>query len=561
MKAWRFSRIATACVVLGLVSKGIGLQAQDRKVFTNSVKPLPATAAVRACAATSRNETMDLLFTLDIPAEVKAELKRRQANQEVISPKELNERYSAPKAAHDALVEWLKGQGFTITKQSADRTRVWTKATVDAVAKALAVNMVRVTKNGVTYNAAQNAPSLPANVAANVHGISGLQPFRQANRHSIKPPSKQQPPNRGLVRHIANGPPFLVSEIKKAYGVGGNSPTGAGQKIAILIDTYPSNADIAKFWEKNHIPGDPNNIEQAPVEGVVASNLPPREGEETLDAEWSSGIAPGAKIRIYASGSLEFVDLERALGQIIDDLAGQQGQGLHQLSISLGLGETFMIKDDVDTMDDLFLRLSAAGVNIFVSSGDAGSHPDSTGHSSTGPLQAEYPASDPYVVAVGGTSLTLSPTGSVADETGWAGSGGGESIYFSRPAWQVGGGLPAGTQRLVPDVSLVADPQTGAYFVFDNDDTQAIGGTSWSAPVWAGLCALINEQRVSQSKAPLSQLNPRLYPLIGSTSSRDIVTGNNGTQADPRYAAGVGYDMVTGVGVPKLDALTQELLK
>src|ERR1700688_3259384 len=99
---------------------------------------------------------------------------------------------------------------------------------------------------------------------------------------------------------------------------------------------------------------------------------------------------------------------------------------------------------EVPTEHAKFLRLAASGVNIFVSSGDAGSNPDATGHSSTGPLQAEYASSDPAVIGVGGTSLRLAADGSVADEVGWTSGGGGRSVLFPRPAWQTGNGVPDG---------------------------------------------------------------------------------------------------------------------
>ena len=77
-------------------------------------------------------------------------------------------------------------------------------------------------------------------------------------------------------------------------------------------------------------------------------------------------------------------------------------------------------------------------MNVFVSSGDAGSNPDMTGQLPVGPVQVEYAASDPSVIAVGGTTLVLAPDGSVASETAWAGGGGGKSIFFPRPSWQTG---------------------------------------------------------------------------------------------------------------------------
>jgi kumamolisin len=227
---------------------------------------------------------------------------------------------------------------------------------------------------------------------------------------------------------------------------------------------------------------------------------------------------------------------------------------MRQLSISLGLGETFMggPQGEVAVQHQKFLRLAAAGVNVFVSSGDAGSNPDATGHGSNGPLQSEYESSDSVVVGVGGTSLKVAPNGAVT-ERAWTGSGGGKSIFFSRPAWQTGNGVPAGHERLVPDVSLVADPNTGAMLVFQGQTIQ-IGGTSWSAPVWAGFCALINEARKKASKPALPFLNPLLYPLIGSAAFRDIEKGTNGG-----FAAAAGYDMVTGLGVPNVKALIAAL--
>ena len=245
--------------------------------------------------------------------------------------------------------------------------------------------------------------------------------------------------------------------------------------------------------------------------------------------------------------------LDKALDQIIADAANDQS--LKQLSISLGLGETFMggPQGEVATQHQKFLQLAAAGVNVFVSSGDAGSNPDDTGHSPTGPLQAEYEASDAMVVGVGGTSLMLNGDGSVASEAGWVGSGGGDSIFFDRPDWQNGTGVPDGTKRCVPDVGMVADPNTGAFLVL-NGQTTGIGGTSWSAPVWAGICALINEARLNAGLSTLPFLNPLIYPLLGTASFRDVTSGSNG-----QFTAGAGYDRVTGIGVPDVAQLIAAL--
>ena len=89
--------------------------------------------------------------------------------------------------------------------------------------------------------------------------------------------------------------------------------------------------------------------------------------------------------------------------------------------------------------------------------------------------------------------------------------------------------------------------------MFQGENVQ-FGGTSWSAPVWAGFCALLNEARIKKGKPALGFLNPLLYPLMGTTSFRDVTSGSNG-----QFKAGSGYDLVTGIGVPRIKNLLQAL--
>jgi len=536
----------------------------SRKVFHDSVTPLPSQLGltphgllVQSTKPENLTERMTVLFSLGLPKEAVAQLEERVANGETVSADELQKSFSPKEMDINALTKWLNAQGFTDIEVSKDRTSIYAQATAEQIQKALQVSMVRVTKAGLTYTAAQNAPSLPADIGAPVQAIIGLQPFRHANKHfRIRSPQGSNRAGLGQTEadkpspNVENAPPYLVAEILKAYNADGLPVTGNGQTIAILIDTFPSDPDLTVFWTRNGLPVALQRIERINVNGT---NLPPPEGEETLDVEWASGIAPGAKVRVYASGSLSFVDLDKALDRILADAATDKT--LRQLSISLGLGERYFggPTAEMAVEHQKFLKLAALGVNVFVSSGDAGSNPDSTGHSSNGQLQVEYESSDPCVIAVGGTSLKLAANGQVASEAAWVSSGGGKSVVFKRPAWQRGAGVPAGSNRLVPDVSLTADPDEGAFLVFHNK-VQQIGGTSWSAPVWAGFCALINEARVKAKKKPLPFLNPLLYPLIGTPCFRDITQGNNGA-----YDAGPGYDMVTGLGVPNVAKLIQAL--
>jgi kumamolisin len=534
----------------------------DRKLFNDSIVALPDHSGVTPHGlmidieqTPDLTKVMKVLFSLAIPAEGKADLEAKVAAGQLVSRTDLNTSYGPSAAETDALVQWLQNEGFEIVKVSPDRTAVYTRASVDQIQTSLQVKMIRVVRDGVTYSAAQNAPSLPADIGAPVHAIVGLQPFRRANKHFrqhfVANANRSGFDATGAPSpNIANAPPYLPAEILKAYGADGLGLNGANQVIAILIDTFPNDADLQAFWKAS---GLAVTIAQVTKINVSGDALPGPEGEETLDVSWSSGMAPGAQIRVYAAGELSFTALDQALDRIIEDLPTVAG--LNQLSISLGLGETYMggPNGEVATQHQKFLKLAAAGVNVFVSTGDAGSNPDQTGHSPTGPLQPEYESTDTAVIAVGGTSLTLDGTGAVSSETAWASGGGGRSTLFPRQVWQTGQGAPAGADRLVPDVCAVADPNTGAYLVLNGGPTQ-IGGTSWSAPTWAGFCALINQARATAGLTPLPYANVLLYPLLGSAALRDITSGGNGA-----YSAGPGYDLVTGLGAPIMSALVPRL--
>ncbi len=531
----------------------------DRKVFTDSVTELPDQPGltknglmVAQAKKEARNESMELLFSLEMPG--RDDLEKRVAAGEVMSAQKVDESYAPKKADVDALKSWLTNEGFKIVGESPGSTGVYAKATVGTIEQSLGVKMISVTKKGVTYTAAKNAPSLPTAVGAAVHAIIGLQPFRHAHKHMAQ---KLIQHNRASLDahglpapNIANTPPYLVSEILHAFNADGLGVTGAGQTIAILIDTFPHDSDIVAFWKANGMDVDLSRIVKVKV---GSGHLPAPEGEETLDVSWTSGIASGAKIKIYATGSLQFVALDKALDRIVADAANDST--LRQLSISLGAAEVLLGGPDgeVATQHQKYLKLAAMGVNVFVSSGDAGSNPGSDGQTPDGALSAEYAASDSAVVGVGGTSLTLAGDGSIADEEGWTGSGGGDSLFFGRPVWQTGNGVPAGSKRAVPDVSTPADPNTGAFLVLQGQPT-AIGGTSWAAPIWAGFCALINEARMKQGLPSLPFLNPLIYPLAGSACFRDVVGGSNG-----QFTAGPGYDRVTGLGSPDVQQLITAL--
>ena len=168
-----------------------------------------------------------------------------------------------------------------------------------------------------------------------------------------------------------------------------------------------------------------------------------------------------------------------------------------------------------------------------MSSGDAGSHPDNTGHNSDGPLQAEYEASDTAVIGVGGTSLTLNNSGGVVNETGWIGSGGGISIFFDRPAWQTGNGVPAGDKRSSRSEPC-GGPEHRCSGLFPRWSTTVRRNQLECTDV-RRLIRAMNSARTKANKQSLGFLNPLIYPLIGTSSFRDITAGLNGPTCNQRW--------------------------
>jgi kumamolisin len=525
----------------------------DRVTFSESIKAIPtAEPQVKAGAYSTlvrseltQHETEARLdFSIALKMRDFDELKERIGRGEIIPFDEMAAKYYPTAADAKKVTDWLTSQGFSVNPSDKYNLSVFASGSVAQIAVSLGTKFARVNLAGVESTSASSAPSLPVAVAGPVLGINGLQPQLRPRPHSTVTMA-------GPTKLIGNTPPYTVPEMLKAYQ--GSIADGTGQTIAIVIDTFPANSDLTKFWTANAIGQSLNNIQKVQV---VSGTLPSPSGEETLDVEWSSGIAPGAKVRIYATTDLSFGHLDQAYQTIINDLPTQPN--LHEVSLSYGLGETYMPQGQMQTDDQYFASLAAAGVTIFVSSGDGGSSPGPNGYGDTsGPVQVESPADDPNVTAVGGTSLSLNlSTGAVSNESAWSLGGGGSSQFFSRPVWQIGTGVPTGGFRLVPDVALVADPNTGGYLVL-NGLVYLVGGTSWSAPSWAGICARINQIRTSAAAAPLGLLGPKIYPLLGSSNFRDITTGSNGPNGI--YNAGQGFDLCTGIGVPMVNNLLQAL--
>ena len=513
-------------------------------VAAQEAQPNGSQARVVRRALTAAEAAAPMRISLALAGRNPDELRRRVAAGEQISPAEMAAKYLPLAGDFAKVAAWLAAQGLTVAPAGASHTVVFATGTPAQLAAAFQTTFARVTYRAEEHTAAVTAPSLPADLAPLVTSIHGLQPYLHPRKHAFNPTR-------------VGAPPYKIGDIFRAYDISPDAYTGAGQEIGIIIDTPPASADLLAFWRANGVPQTLDNISTV---NLSTSALPAPTGEETLDVEWSSGMAPGAKVVVYACGDIDNTDA--AFPYIIDELQSGKRPNLHQISMSFGSGETENTTDYLASTSQLFATITGYGVSIFVSSGDEGAY-----GSQTKTVQTEYPTSDPFVTSVGGTNLLVnSATGAVTSETAWSllpgdlqsgnyeGSGGGVSYYFARPSWQVGAGVPDGDKRLTPDVSLPADPETGAYY-FLNGQADSVGGTSWSTPMWAGLAAQINQARAASGLPPLGLANPFFYARLGTPSFRDITSGTNGP-----YNCTPGYDLVTGVGVPDFGVLVQSLV-
>jgi kumamolisin len=326
---------------------------------------------------------------------------------------------------------------------------------------------------------------------------------------------------------------------------------GSGQTIAIIeLGGGFAQSDLDAYFAGLGLP-----TPRVTAQGVDgAQNQPGQDpqgadGEVLLDIEVAGALAPKADFLVYFAPNTDAGFLDA----VSDAIHAQPTPTA--VSISWGQSEDDWTDQARTALDSVFADAATLGVTVTAAAGDNGS----SDGASDGSNHADFPASSPHVLACGGTSLQAdTATGSVTAETVWndgasgGATGGGVSDVFARPDWQASAGVPSGG-RGVPDVAADADPSTG-YQVRVDGTQLVIGGTSAVAPLWAALVA-----RLAQGTGrPLGLLNPALYAGLAAGSAaaglRDIVSGDNGA-----YAAAVGWDACTGLGVPDGTALLARL--
>ena len=347
---------------------------------------------------------------------------------------------------------------------------------------------------------------------------------------------------------------FSGDTLRAAYNVTAPSSTGAGITVGTLQLSGWTAADLSTYAARFNIPLSPGQITNISVGGASTTTSAPQGGalEVTLDQTAILAVAPAAKQRIYIGDQGQSSTLLDVLNTMADDaVAGK----IQVASSSWGACEAALWGAE-RSFGAPIDRMVGAGATFFAASGDFGSD-----DCLTSTPAVDFPASWPTTVGVGGTRLSRSSDGSGRyDEVAWdwqanepgsagpGGSGGGIST-LSRPSYQQHL-TPAGTRRLVPDVSAVADPATPLGF-YQGGSWKTAGGTSLSAPLWAGFLA--SALSAGGRTTGLGNILPTLYQ--NPAALRDITVGNNGG-----YQVGPGYDLVTGLGSPNWDQLAHVLV-
>jgi subtilase family serine protease len=542
---------------------------------------------------------------------------------------QVRDRFAPAAATVASVANWLRSNGLAVTEVPANNLYVEANGSAARIAKTFGVTLSSFRVKGKVLRAPDSELNVPSSLSSAVAGVIGVdqsQSLMKPRAAAPAPPSdgfRNAPPcstswgsaidtidppyGGGYGKNLPYAPCGLTPpQLRKAYGLSSTvdaGHTGASATVAI-IDAYasPTIFEDASRYAALHDSTHPLLASQfsqilptnPTMQGPNQCDASGWYGEETLDVEAVHAMAPGAHI-LYVGANDCLEGLDKALNDVIANHRAQI------ITNSWGeIGEEVPLSEIV-AYAVMTEQAVAQGIGVYFSSGDDGDETDNLPQP-----EADFPGSLPTVTAVGGTSLGVNANGTVALETGWStgisslaggtysppapgeflyGSGGGTSMLFGQPAYQQGvvpaslananGKPPA---RVVPDMSLVGDPNTGMLVGQTQKfpgkegvhyDEYRIGGTSLSSPLLAGVVALADDL---QGKVH-GFINPSIYSKVRKANGlRDIkpvkaavvrvdyvngIDARKGTSTSVRtfnfpqtIATTNGYDRVTGLGVP-----------
>lgn len=499
-------------------------------------------------------QEIEVILGLDVRDEAKLDaLIAAQADpkspefRKFITPAEFKQRFSPAQADVDKVVAYLQTNGLTVLSVSDNNLLIHVKGSVDEFEKAFKVRINVYRLHSKTHLSNDRDPSVPAELRGVVRAVIGLNTFAEYEPRHVRNTQAQNQLQPRAARPVG----FGADEIAKVYKYPNqNNPAatkkydGTGVTVAIATAYGYDPKDVELYWKTYGIKRT-GKITDIPVNGKTKQ----LEGETTLDLQQLGAQAPGADILMYIGKDPKFTTFTKIFNEIVNDNKASV------VSISWGLCEDNTGAAQMYPEHISFKQGAAQGIAFFAAAGDDGAYDCGDGKT----LAVDYPSSDPYVTAVGGTTLELNSDGSRKSEKAWTGGGGGVSGHYARESWQTGKGVPAGDKRVSADLSLVSDPATG-YSMYFQGNWESAGGTSFAAPAWAALWALGNEAAGQR----LGPANPTVYRL-GQTADYaktfvDINKGDNGNNQGPGYNAASDWDHPTGWGVPNGDALIDWLV-
>ncbi|MGH9635155.1 MAG: S53 family peptidase, partial [Candidatus Angelobacter sp.] len=488
-----------------------------------------------------------------------------------MSADEFASKYGALPVDIEKVVAFAKSQGLEIVETHPARRTVVVSGTVAQMSKAFAVSLGRyeheVSASGKgrkarteTYRGRNGFVHVPQELADSVVGVFGLDNRRVTKRNSGDPPGTTT---------------ITVPQIRQLYNFPTNS--AAGQTIAIFSEDGYQTADIQQYFTNLSLTMP--TIQDITVDSSNTGNGDP---ETTQDICIAASAASGAAISVYFTTYSQqgWVDL---INRVIHPNSGDTSCSVVSSSFYVANGDdaAALANDGVsvswlNAVTAVFQDAAIQGVTICIASGDTGT--DSK--VGDGKQHVQYPASDPWVLSVGGTTVG-NISGSSFDEYVWndtttvmgfnptGATGGGVSEHFAKPSYQNSAGVPVSLNsgnvgRGVPDVAANASANSGYPIPLASAGSLGISnpfpgsGTSASAPLWAGFIAVLN----AALGANVGFVNPALY-AIGSSGFRDIVgapgPADNGLNGVAGYPAGPGWDACTGWGSPNGLALLNGL--
>ncbi|MBV8278079.1 MAG: S8 family serine peptidase, partial [Verrucomicrobia bacterium] len=486
--------------------------------------------------------------------------------RQYITPDEYAKRYGANAGDYAALKEWSIANGLIIVHESAARTFLTVRGTVAQFQTFFKTELNNYrSPDGKEFYSASVRPTIPDAIATKITGVIGL-----TNSVQYAPLAKvcqtfgEYPSASGIRTETAGGTgpggAYAASDLRSVYKIPKFGHV-APQTVAVFEQGGFHQSDVQKYLERMQLPNRP--VEFVGVDGYNGSvNDPNVELEAVLDIDMVIGINPAVKeVLVYEDGTDPFgVALIDALDQVAsDNRAGT-------LSISYGLDEVQQGDSQLAAENTALTQLAAQGITVLVSAGDGGAYGRTGTSYNPAKLEAPDPGSQPLVTCVGGTSLSTGPREVRLGEAVWnrlglsyGATGGGVSSYWPIPSWQTpsyvvtNGG--SSTYRNVPDVAAIADPFTGvAVYSKRNGGWLQAGGTSVSAPLWAGYISILNAGLEYLTGQKLGFFNPTFYNINSGDPSGylyPVLDGSNGDPTlfgTPGFNAGLGYNNCTGAG-------------